>query len=287
MKQENPIIGRELPPGYAAGPMQGFSVIGDVTEALHRFILDGWSFDTPPPRIEEDLSFVPKDREEVLYVYMYRVSQNTQLMNSKQWRPAKVQVFGGRNDGVVYYERPPLYLNLYYMVGFHSKFRSDTERLMGWLMLRLHDATHLIYRPRKYILPAGSEAVDSIGRPWAADAADDDNLVMEKVAVGLVDDLTVGDAINFFTIHEAPFRPFLTYRAMCSLEGYLVAGQPTTVKMPPLETMKDDRPTAEKSNGRLGRMDLGGGDRKPKFPIGPPGHNYRPLADAEPDDSEE
>ena len=37
---------------------------------------------------------------------------------------------------------------------------------------------------------------------------------------------TVGDAINFFTIHEAPYRPFLTYKARCALEGHIVAGLP-------------------------------------------------------------
>lgn len=283
MKQEGPILGRQLPEGFAAGPMQGFSVIGEVTESLHRFLLDGWSFDTPPPRIEEDLSFVPKDREEVLYIYMYRVAQNMSLQNGKHWRPAKIQLLGNRDDGVMYYERAPLYLNVFYLIGFHSKFRSDTERLMGWSLLRLHDATHLVYRPRKYVLPKG-EAVDSLGRPWRADAEDHDNLVMEKVALSLVDDLTVGDAINFFTIHEAPYRPFLTYRAMCAVEGYLVSGQPTTVRMERAVPMSDERPAHERAGGRLGRMELGGA--RQRLPIGPPGRDIRPIPDEEPDSEE-
>jgi len=275
VKQEHTITGRPLPDGFAAGPMQGFGIIGEVTEALHRFVLDGWSFDTPPPRIEEDLSFVPKDREEVLYTYMYRISQNTSLMNSKQWRPAKVQLFGGRSDGVIYYERPPLYLNLYYMVGFHSKFRSDTERLMGYMLLRLHDATHLVYRPRKYTLPTG-EQVDSLGRPWTAEAVDHDNLVMEKVALSLVDDLTIGDAINFYTIHEAPYRPYLTYRAMCSLEGYLVSGQPTAIRMQRTEPFDSkERSANERSNGRLRSSEPS--LTRQTTSIGPSGHNIRPL----------
>jgi hypothetical protein len=184
-----------------------------------------------------------------------------------------VQLLGHRDDGVMYYERAPLYLNIFYLVGFHSKFRSDTERLMGWALLRLHDATHLVYRPRKYVLPNG-ESVDSLGREWKPDAEDHDNLVMEKVALGLVDDLTVGDAINFFTIHEAPYRPFLTYRAMCAVEGYLVSGTPTTVRMGRTEPMHDERPPNERANGRLGRMELG--ERKSaRFPIGPPGRRFR------------
>lgn len=278
------MVGRPLPDGFSAGPMQGFGVIGEVTEALHRFILDGWSFDTPPPRIEEDLSFVPKDREEVLYTYMYRLSQNQALMNSKQWRPAKVTLNrGDRDDGIMYYERPPLYLNLFYLVGFHSKFRSDTERLMGYMLLRLQDATHLVYRPRKYVLPNGDN-VDSLGRPWLAEAEDDDNLVMEKVALALVDDLTIGDAINFYTIHEAPYRPYLTYRAMCSLEGYLVAGTPTTIRMQRAEPFdSQERPANERSNGRLRPTEPS--LTRPRTMIGPPGHNIRPLDTT--DDSEE
>ena len=52
---------------------------------------------------------------------------------------------------------------------------------------------------------------------------------MEKVSLGLVDDLTVGDAINFFTIHEAPYRPYLTYKARCAMEGALISGPPGPV----------------------------------------------------------
>ena len=55
-----------LPEGFTRGPLQGLNVIGEVTEALHRYILDGWNLDTPRPRLEEDISFVPKDKEEVI-----------------------------------------------------------------------------------------------------------------------------------------------------------------------------------------------------------------------------
>ena len=220
---------REFPSGFVQGPVQGLNIIGEITESLHRFLLDGWTLPTPPPRIEEDLSFVPKDREEVVYVYMYRAAQNTSLANSKQWRPAKVSVFGdNKTPDNVYYERAPLYLNVFYLIGVHSKFRSEAERLMGWVLMRLYDATHLVYRPRKYLLPTG-EIVDSTGSPWGIEN-DGEDVVMEKVSVALVDDLTIGDAINFYTINEAPYRPFLTYRAQCAMEGPLVSGPPTTVR---------------------------------------------------------
>lgn len=266
------------------GPMSGRNIIGEVTEALHRFLLDGYDIGEQPPRLEEDLSFVPKDREEVLYVYMYRCEQNTALMNSKQWRPAKVSVFGPqRNTETIYYERAPLYLNVFYMIAVHSKFRSEAERLMGWLLMRMYEATHLVYRPRKYVLPDGS-LVDSTGSPWALEN-DADQVIMEKVGMLLVNDLTIGDAINFFTINEAPYRPFLTYRAQCAMEGPLVAGPPTTVRhhrAEPWDSSGQEDPP-ERQNGRLtGRVPLHPG--QPKQHIGPPGFGHRPIEDNDSED---
>lgn len=271
---------REMPPSFSLGPVQGKNIIGEITEALHRFLLDGWQEKTAPPRIEEDLSFVPKDREEVLYVYMYRAAQNTSLMNSKQWRPARINLKmkdpkTRSSTDQVYYERAPLYLNVYYMVGVHSKFRSDAERLLGWVLTRLYDATHLVYRPRKYFLPDG-RIVDSTGAEWSL-ANDGEEVVMEKVGLSLVDDLTLGDAIHFYTIHEAPFRPFLTYRAQCAMEGPLVAGPPTLVRHQRAKLMAPEEDENERPNGRLtGSPEPGGRSR---MRIGPPGFGYRPIED--------
>lgn len=273
---------RVLPDGFERGPAQGPNIIGEVTEALHRFVLDGWTSDAPPPRIEEDLSFVPKDREEVIYVYMYRAAQNTALMNAKQWRPAKVTLLGEKNVEKVYYERPPLYLNLFYLIAVHSKFRSDAERLVGWLLMRLYDATHLVYRPRKYALPEG-RLVDSTGADWSLEA-DGDDVIMEKVGLSLVDDLTIGDAINFYTISEAPFRPFLTYRAQCSMEGPLVAGPPTQVRHHRASLKPEQEDPTARPNGRSGRVPVGAG--RPKMHIGPPGFGHRPIPDEEPSSQE-
>lgn len=259
--------------GFTRGQLQGKNIIGDVTEALHRFLMDGWTFDAQPPRLEEDLSFVPKDREEVIYIYMYRCEPNTSLRNAKAWRPAKVTLFS-EDKSIIYYERPPIYLNLYYMIAVHSKFRSDAERLLGWLLLRLNEATHLVYRPRRYLLPDGSE-VDSTGAAWSIDN-DAEHTIMEKVAMSLVDDLTIGDSVNFFTIHEAPFRPYLTYRAQCAMEGALVAGPPTIVRGPAEADRMAGEPPRERQNGRLGRMPAQPSTRSR---IGPEGHDYRRVAD--------
>lgn len=277
---------RELPKGFERGPMQGHRVIGEVTEALHRFLMDGWKSDNPPPRIEEDISFVPKDREEVIYIYMYRLAANTALQNSKRWREARVTASLQENAGVeqVFYERPPLYLDLYYMISVHSKFRSDAERLMGWLLLRLHEATHLLYRPRRYLLPDGKE-VDSLGKPWSVDNAGEE-VVMEKVALAMVDDLTVGDAINFFTIHEAPYRPYLTYQARCAMEGSLIASPgATTIANRPLESTREERPAHERPGGRIGRAPLR--SKQKESPFGPHGQDFRPIDDDNNESEEE
>lgn len=275
---------RELPESFQRGPLQGAELIGEVTEALHRWLLDGWSSDAgPPPRIEEDLSFVPKDREEVLYVYMYRVARNESLMNAKKWRPSILSLNKGDKsaDDDVLYERPPLFLHLFYMVAVHSRFRSEAERLLGWAMMRLNDATHLIYRPRRYILPSGN-TVDSLGKPWTADTREDD-VEMEKVSLGLVDDFSIGDAINFFTINEAPYRPFLTYRAMCAMRGRLLSGPATQVRTMRPEPWHTPPPISERPGGRMvpGREPLGSGASRQ---IGPPGYGHRPIEDNESED---
>jgi hypothetical protein len=117
-----------------------------------------------------------------------------------------------------------------------------------------------------------------MGRPWRLEADGGDELVMEKVALALVDDLTVGDAINFFTIHEAPYRPFLTYRARCAMEGSLIAAPSATgIRNQPLESAREERPSHERPSGRLGRMDV---KRQPqKAPFGPEGQEFRPIED--------
>jgi hypothetical protein len=210
---------------------------------------------------------------------MYRASKNQMLVNHKRLRAAKVEV-----GETIFYERPPIYLDLHYLITVHSKFRSDAERLLGWTLLRLYEATHLVYRPRRYTLPDGRE-VDSTGEAWGPEN-DGDDVIMEKVALALVDDLTVGDAINFFTIHEAPYRPYLTYQARCAMEGALVASSSPTIVSHARRPDRMDRgtgPAHERPSGRLGRIKTRPESSKPK--IGPTGQDYRPTTET--NDSEE
>lgn len=267
-----------------SGPMSGVNILGETTEALHKFLLDGYDLREQPPRVEEDLKFTPKDREEVLYVYMYRVAQNKNLQNRKRLRQAPVFMGSEPEDGgEVFFHRPPMMMDLFYLISAHSKFRSDLERLLGWALLRLNEATHLIYRPRKFKLPDGRE-VDSLGRAYDADASTEhDDLQMEKVSVALVDDLTVGDAINLYSLHEAPYRPFLTYRARVALDGPLVASSGgTSIRLPRL----DNAAAEGKRDKRLspsGRMRPTQTDRSLRSPPGPRSHFTRRFNGAEPD----
>lgn len=277
------------------GPASGRNIIGETTEAMHKWLLDGYNLGEAPPRLEEDLKFVPKDREEVVYIYMYRLGQNQALMNAKRLRQAPVFVKDKAEDGgEVYFHRPPMLLDLFYMVAVHSKFRSDAERLLGWLLLRLNEATHLIYRPRRYDLPDGRK-VDSLGRtydvsnfvgepPTDPDADDEgDGLHLEKVSLALVEDLTVGDAINLFTLHEAPYRPFLTYRARVALDGplYKSAGG-SAIRMGRLAATEPPSSEANASS-RNGRIRPGAIIPKAKITPGPTPHFFRKSADSDPE----
>jgi hypothetical protein len=263
------------------GQMSGRNIIGEVTESVHKFLLDGYDIGERPPRFEEELSFVPKDKEQVIYLYMYRICQNPSLVNQKRFRQAPVFVKGTGKSGEVYYHRPPLLLDLFYLLAVHSKFRSDAERLLGWMLLRLNEATHLIYRPRKFLLPDG-RGVDSIGRTYDPDCSlDDDDLQMEKVSLALVDDLTVGDAVNLYSLHEAPYRPFLTYRARVALDGPLVASSGgTTVRMPRLgqQSERGDPGPIASAGGRIKGQRS---PRKKRTPPGPTGHNVSRDSDTE------
>lgn len=268
----------------ASGSMSGRNIIGEVTEAIHKFLIDHYDLNEQIPRFEEDLKFVPKDREEVIYIYMYRVAQNPNLRNNKRLRQAPVFVKGdASNPDEVYYHRPPLLMDLYYLVGVHSKFRSDAERLLGWSMLALNEATHLVYRPRKFLLPDGRE-VDSIGRPYDLNADEsDDDLFMEKVSLAMCDDLTVGDAINFFSIQEAPYRPFLTYRARVAMDGPLVEGTGgTTIRIPRLG--RADQPdTSSAIHSPSGRLMSGRPEPSDQEPPGPTPQNLQRIAEDEPE----
>lgn len=264
-----------------SGAYSSFNVIGEVTEAMHKLLLATYNLSEAPPRMEEDLKFVPKDREEVIYIYMYRAAQNLSLQNQKRLRVAPLEIEGeGELANRIFYHRPPLLMDLFYLVSVHSKFRSDAERLMGWVLLTLHYTPRLIYRPRRFCLPDG-KMVDSRGRTYNPNCdLHDPGLQIEKVSLALVDDLTVGDAINLFTLHEAPYRPYLTYRARVALDGPLFTTEGGTLigmgdddglgqNERPLETDATQRVS---SNGRIAA-----GRPPPKVPSppGPEAHNVR------------
>jgi hypothetical protein len=104
---------------------------------------------------------------------------------------------------------------------------------------------------------------------------------MEKVSLALVDDLTVGDAVNLYSLHEAPYRPFLTYRARVALDGPLVASSGgTTVRMPRLgqQSERSDQGPIASAGGRIKGQRS---PRKPKTTPGPTGHHVTRDSDSE------
>jgi len=205
-----------------SGLMSGRDIIGEVTEAVKKYVKDGWT-DERNLTIEEQLDKTSMGKaDQFAFVYMYRLAHNPNLQNRKRFRRAPVFLNDGEDTSNVYLHRPPIMVDLFYLITAHAQFPSETAKLLGWLLLRLNEATHLIYRPRKFVLPSGQE-VDSLGREYDENVdLDEPNLVIEKVSISLVDDLTVGDAINLFSLHEAPYRPFLTYRARIAIDGPLV-----------------------------------------------------------------
>jgi hypothetical protein len=209
-------------PEVSTAPMSGRDIIGDVTEAIKKFVKDGWTESTTLT-IEERLDKTSMGKtDQFAFIYMYRLAHNPNLQNRKRLRQAPVFLNDSPESGNVYLHRPPLLVDLYYLITAHAQFPSETAKILGWLLLRLNEATHLIYRPRKFILPNGN-SVDSLGREYDPNIPlTEEKMVIEKVSLALVDDLSVGDAINMFSLHEAPYRPFLTYRARIAIDGPLV-----------------------------------------------------------------
>ncbi len=277
------------------GPLSSYSVIGEVTEGLHRLLLDRYDLSGQPPRIEEDLKFVPKDREEVVYIYMYRAVQNPNLLTEKRWRPAPLDIPGYNPEGgdPLLYQRPPLIMDLFYLIAVHSRFRSDAERLMGWTLMTLWENPVLLKRPRRFVLPDG-RVIDSLGRDWDPSADPDEEpeagVNVERVALSLVDDLTIGDAINLFTIHEAPYRPFLTYRARVAMLGSIIATGDTVVRVPRAVPAGGTLPQPEipgREVTRSGRIKSTGRRGSPRNPPGPPAHNLRKIDESTDNKSED
>lgn len=256
------------------GFMSGRDIIGEVTEAVKKYIKDGWT-DERNLTIEEQLDKTSMGKtDQFAFVYMYRLAHNTNLQNRKRFRRAPVFLNDDSNSTNVYLHRPPIMVDLFYLITAHAQFPSETAKLLGWLLLRLNEATHLIYRPRKFVLPDGRE-IDSLGRSYDPNVdLTEDNLVVEKVSLALVDDLTVGDAINLFSLHEAPYRPFLTYRARIAIDGPLVhAPSGTRVAMDRAQQTSSKQPqTRTRPNGRPIRQEPTSVERAH---IGPEKHHFR------------
>ena len=94
------------------------NVIGEVTEAVHKFIMDGWTHyngDESPPRIEEDLKYEPMDRNEKWSTSICIALPATRMVKSKTLEASTcIHEIGSRKDGQVYYHRPLIMMDLFY-----------------------------------------------------------------------------------------------------------------------------------------------------------------------------
>ena len=110
------------------------------------------------------------------------------------------------------------------------------------------------------------------------------------MALSLVDDLTIGDAINLFTIHEAPYRPFLTYRARVAMTGSIIATGETQVRVPraePVDATLRGPQIPGREVTRSGRIkSTGRRPRKDRNLPGPAGNNLRPIEETPNADNE-
>ena len=262
-----------------SGLMSGRDIIGEVTEAVKKYVKDGWT-DERNLTIEEQLDKTSMGKaDQFAFVYMYRLAHNPNLQNRKRFRRAPVFLNDGEDTSNVYLHRPPIMVDLFYLITAHAQFPSETAKLLGWLLLRLNEATHLIYRPRKFVLPSGQE-VDSLGREYDENVdLDEPNLVIEKVSISLVDDLTVGDAINLFSLHEAPYRPFLTYRARIAIDGPLVHAPNGTRVVLERAKQKPSVPARGTHTRPNGRPVRGKPEKLDEAKIGSEKHHFRRDSD--------
>src|SRR6056300_1829366 len=90
------------------GFMSGRDIIGEVTEAVKKYIKDGWT-DERNLTIEEQLDKTSMGKtDQFAFVYMYRLAHNNNLQNRKRFRRAPVFLNDGEDSGNVYLHRPPI-----------------------------------------------------------------------------------------------------------------------------------------------------------------------------------
>ena len=87
----------------ATGLMSGRDIIGEVTEAVKRYIKDGW-VDEKNLTIEEQLDKTSMGKtDQFAFVYMYRLAHNPNLQNRKRFRRAPVFLNDGEDFSKFYF----------------------------------------------------------------------------------------------------------------------------------------------------------------------------------------
>ena len=112
-----------------SGLMSGRDIIGEVTEAVKKYVKDGWT-DERNLTIEEQLDKTSMGKaDQFAFVYMYRLAHNPNLQNRKRFRRAPVFLNDGEDTSNVYLHRPPIMVDLFYLITAHAQFPSETAKL--------------------------------------------------------------------------------------------------------------------------------------------------------------
>ncbi len=206
------------------------SVVGEVTEAIVAHLAKGWVGESPS--IHENFSQPDRDGTPALFVALYRLARGAGSHSCRRPEVLGVPYSEASEVGAkAWVARPPLRFDAYYAVAASARHRSDAERILGAALVRLGEIATLVDRPRRFFLETGA-CVDSNGAPWSPTTV---GVARERVGLALVDDLDVHGAAALFAAWQAPWRPYVTWKASVALDGPTTSRAPTRIHVARLE----------------------------------------------------
>lgn len=181
--------------------------------------------------IHKDLDVQPKDDEEAtIYCAMYRVDDVDDIgLPGFAVRPyvRGPQAPDPKRQDVA--QIPPRFMYLYFVMFVESPEPDLSNVILGAIMNGFHQEPTLVYQPKSFEL--NGRMYDSAGRPlrsegleFRADATSprqhgaNEQIVMERISLQLVDDLAFGDACLLLKGFERKIRPYLTYRVFAKID---------------------------------------------------------------------
>ena len=184
--------------------------------------------------IHKDLDTAPKDDEEAtVYCSLYRIDDMDDI-NMPGW-PVKPEVLGTSGPQPPDLRRqellqlPPRFFYLYFILFVESPDADVSNALMGAIMNGFHQETTLFYRPVPFelngrVFDSQGRSLTSDGYKYISDPTEEpdeganDELLMERISVALVDDLALGDACLLLKGFDRKVRPYLSYRVFSKID---------------------------------------------------------------------